>query len=145
MTSPEHRKQRQTSALENNTQVLLALNFEQMREDINMDMGGNDDVLSVNNSMCTTVVGEQLMDYTHSPIPTTITATNQSNSEFTPVRNGSPNRQSTLERRNTTTNTNNSYSGLQTTSTTKESNNNNNNNNNTTNPSAKDRQNRKND
>jgi hypothetical protein len=57
--------------------------------------------------------------------------------EFTPVRNGSPNQQSTLERRNTTTTTCNSYSALQTTSTTKESNNNNNNNN-TTNSSAKD-------
>jgi hypothetical protein len=63
---------------------------------------------SVYNSMCTTVVGGQLMEYTHSPIPTAITATNQSNDEFTPVRNGSPNRQSTLERRNTTTTTNNS-------------------------------------
>jgi hypothetical protein len=121
------------------------LNFEQMSEDINMDMGGNDKVHSVNNnSMCTeiAVVGEQLMDYTHSPIPTTITATNQSNGEFTPVLNGSSNRQSSLEGRNTTTTTtNNCYSGLQTTSTTKESNNNDNN----TNPSAKNTQDRKND
>jgi hypothetical protein len=53
MTSPEHRKQRQTSALENNTQAPLALNFEQMREDINMDMGGNDEELSITNSMGT--------------------------------------------------------------------------------------------
>jgi hypothetical protein len=71
-----------------------------MRENINMDMGGNDDELSVNNSMWKTAVGEQLMDYTHSPIPTTITATNQSNGEFKPVCKGSPNRRSTLERRN---------------------------------------------
>jgi hypothetical protein len=161
MTSPEHRKQRQTSALENNTQGPLALNFEQMREDINMDLGGNDEELSVNNSMGTvetpTVVEleEELsitghdftnnMDCTSSPVPTTITATNQSNDEFTAVRNGSPNRQSSLERRNTTTTTtttttNNRYSAIQTTSTTKESNNNN-----TTNPSAKDRHDRKND
>jgi hypothetical protein len=77
------------------------------------------------------------MECTSSPVPTTITATNQSNGDFTLVRNGSPNRQSTQERRNTTTTTNNSYSALQTTSTTKESNNNNNN---TTNSSAKDRQ-----
>jgi hypothetical protein len=62
MTSPDHRKQRHTSVLENNTQVPLALNFEQMREDINMDMGGNDEEQSVNNSMYTTVVGEQLMN-----------------------------------------------------------------------------------
>jgi hypothetical protein len=120
-----------------------------------MDTGGNDDELSVNNSMCTvetpTVieVEEQLsitghdftnndVDYTDNIIPTTITATNQSNGVFTPLRNGSPNRQSTQERRNTTPTTNNSYSALQTTSTTKESSNNNNNNNNT-NSSAKDR------
>jgi hypothetical protein len=77
------------------------------------------------------------MDYTDNTIPTTITATDLSNGDFTPVRNGSPNRQATQERRNTTTNNNNSYSALQTTSTTKESNNNNNNN--TTNSSAKDR------
>jgi hypothetical protein len=48
-----------------------------------------------------TVVGEELsitdhnfnndMDYTTSPRPTTITATNQSNGGFTPVLNGSPN------------------------------------------------------
>jgi hypothetical protein len=82
------------------------------------------------------------MDCTSSPIPTTITATNQSNGEFTPVLNGSPNRQSSLERRNAPTTTNNRYSALQTTSTTKESNSNNNN---TTNPSAKGRQDRKND
>jgi hypothetical protein len=72
-----------------------------MSEDINIDMGGNDDELSVINSMCTTVVGEQLMDYTHSPVQTTITATNQSNGEFTPVRSGSTNWQSILDRRNT--------------------------------------------
>jgi hypothetical protein len=54
MTSPEHRKQRQTSALEYNIQQPIALNFEQIREDINMDTSGNDDELSVNNSsMCT--------------------------------------------------------------------------------------------
>jgi hypothetical protein len=141
-----------TSAIGNNTQVPFALNFEHMREDINMDMGGNDEEPSINNSMCTeetpTVLEEEIsitghdftnndMDYTDSTIPTTITATNQSNGEFTPVRNGSPNRQSTQERRNTTTTTNNSYLALQTTSTTKESNNNNNNTN--TNSSAKDR------
>jgi hypothetical protein len=158
MTSPDHRKQRQTSALEYNTQQPIALNFEQIREDINMDTGGNDDELSVNNSMCTvetpTVVVESEeeisitdfvftnnmeMDITdNTTVPTTITATDLSNGDFTPVRNGSPNRQATQERRNTTTNNNNSYSALQTTSTTKESNNNNNNN--TTNSSAKDRQ-----
>jgi hypothetical protein len=130
-----------------------------------MDTGGNDDKLSANNSMCTeetpTVVEleEQLsitghdftnnMDCTSSQVPTTITitititATNQSNGEFTPVRNGSPNRQATQERRNTTTTTDNSYSALQTTSTKKESNNNNNNNN--TNSSAKDRHDQNND
>jgi hypothetical protein len=160
MASPDHRKQRQTSALGNNIQVPLALNFEQMREDINMDMGGNDEEHSVNNGMCTvetpTVLEEEIsitghdftnndMDYTNSPIPTTTTtATNQSNGEFTPVLNGSPNRQSSLERRNTTTTTtNNRYSALQTTSTTKESNNNNNNT--ITNLSAKDRHDNKND
>jgi hypothetical protein len=160
MTSPDHRKQRQTSALENNTQVPLALNFEQLREDINMDTGGNDEGLSITNSMCTvetptvieleeelSITGHDFnnkdIEYTYSTIPTTITATNQSNGEFTPVRNGSPNQQSTLERRNTTTTTNNSYSALQTTSTTKESNNNNNNNN--TNSSGKDRHDQNND
>jgi hypothetical protein len=109
MTSPEHRKQRQTNALENKDQVPLALNFEQMREDINMDIGGNDEEHSLNSCMCTeiTVVGEQIMDYTHSPIPTTITATNQSKGEFTPVLNGSSNRQSSLERRNRKYNNNN--------------------------------------
>jgi hypothetical protein len=114
-----------------------------------MDTGGNDDELSVN-TMCTvetpTVVeleeekGNDFtnnMDCTSSPVPTTITATNQSNGDFTPVHNGSPNRQSTQGRRNTTTTNNNSYSALQTTSTTKESKNNNNNS--TTNSSAKDR------
>jgi hypothetical protein len=84
------------------------------------------------------------MDYTNNPIPTPITATNLSNGEFTPVLNGSTNRQSSLERRNTTTTTtNNHYSALQTTSTTKESNNNNNNT--ITNLSAKDRHDNKND
>jgi hypothetical protein len=153
MTSPDHRKQRQTSALEYNTQQPIALNFEQIREDINMDTGGNDDELSVNNSMCTaetpTVIEseEELsitdidftnnnMECTSGTVPTTITATDLSNGDFTPVRNGSPNRQATQERRNTTTTNNNSYSALQTTSTTKESNNNNNNNN----TNAKDRQ-----
>jgi hypothetical protein len=77
------------------------------------------------------------MECTSSPLPTTITSTDQSNGDFTPVCNGSPNQQSTQERRNTTTTTNNNYSALQTTSTTKESNNNNNNN--TTNSSEKDR------
>jgi hypothetical protein len=125
--------------------------------DINVDTGGSDEVYSVN-SMCTvetpTVVEEELsitghnfnnnkdMNYRTSPIPTTITATNQSKGGFTPVLNGSPNRQSSLERRNTPTTTNNSYLALQTTSTTKESNNNSNNN---TNPSAKDRHDHKND
>jgi hypothetical protein len=140
------------------TTTPLAINFEEMTEDNNMDTGGSDDAPSVN-SICTVetpaVVEEELsitghnfnnnndMDYTSSPIPTTITATNQSNGGFTPVLNGSPNRQSSLERRNTTTpTTNNRYSALQTTSTTKESNNHNNN---TTNSSAKDRQDRKND
>jgi hypothetical protein len=156
MTSPEHRKQRQTSALEDNTQVTLALNFEQIKEDIKMDRGGNDDELSASNSMCTvetptvieleeelSITGHDFtnneMDYTDSTLPTTITATNQSNSEFTPVSNGSPNRQSTQERRNTTAITNNSYSALHTTSTKKESNNNNNN------SSAKDRHDQNND
>jgi hypothetical protein len=135
-----------TSAIGNNTQVPFALNFEHMREDINMDMGGNNDEgLLITDSMCTvetpTVIEleEELSITGHGftnniiTIPTTITATNQSNGEFTPVRNGSPNRQSTQERRNTTTTTNNSYSALQTTSTIKESNNN------TTNSSAKGR------
>jgi hypothetical protein len=154
MTSPDYRKQRQNNAVENNIQVPIALNFEQIGEDINMDTGGNDDERSVN-SMCTaetpTVAESEEeisitdhdftnnnMECTPSPVPTTITATDQSNGDFTPVRNGSPNRQSTQERRNTTTTTNNSYSALQTTSTTKESNKNNNNNNNN-NSSAKDR------
>jgi hypothetical protein len=83
------------------------------------------------------------MECTSSPVPTTITETNQSIGEFTTVRNGSPNRQSTLKRKNTTTTTNNSYSALQTTSTTKESSNNNNNN--TTSSSAKNRHDQNND
>jgi hypothetical protein len=48
MTSPDHRKQRQNNAVENNTQVPIALNFEQIRENINMDTGGNDEELSIN-------------------------------------------------------------------------------------------------
>jgi hypothetical protein len=158
MASPDHRKQRQHN--ENmdppSNTVPLAINFEEVIEDIDMDTGGNENnAASSINSMCTaetpTVLEEEIsitghdftnndMDYTDSPIPTTITATTQSNGEFTPVLNGSPNRQSSLERRNTATTTNNCYSALQTTSTTKESNNNN-----TTNPSAKDRQDYKND
>jgi hypothetical protein len=158
MPSPDHRKQRQTNALDMDppsTTVPLAINFEEVTEDINMDTGGSDTAPSVNSMFSAetpTVVEEELsitghnfnnnMDCTSSPIPTTITATNQSNGECTPALNGSPNRQTSLERRNTTTTANNRYSALQTTSTTKESNNNNNNN---TNPSAKDRQDRKND
>jgi hypothetical protein len=134
------------------TTVALAIDFG----DIDMNTGNNENnVASSVHSMCSegtmTVVEEELsitdhnfnnndMDYTTSLRPTRITATNQSNGGFTPVLNGSPNRQTSLERRNTTT-TNNRYSALQTTSKTKESNNNNNNNN----PSAKDRHDRKND
>jgi hypothetical protein len=53
MTSPDHRKQRQNNASENNTQVQIALNFEQIREDINKDTGCNDEEPSISNSLCT--------------------------------------------------------------------------------------------
>jgi hypothetical protein len=154
MASPAHRKQRQQNELEimdpPSATVPLAIAFGDYTEDIDMDRGGNENNTSPsvnsivfkwnNGSGRRRNIGN---DYTSSPIPTTITATNQSNSEFTPVLNGSPNRQSSLERRKTTTTTtNNRYSALQTTSKTKESNKNNNN---TSNPSAKDRQDRKND
>jgi hypothetical protein len=159
MPSPDHRKQRQYNELEiidpPNTTVPLAINFGEYT-DIDMDTGGNENnAASSVYGMCSdgtmTVVEEELsitdhnfnnndMDYTTSPRPTIrITATNQSNGGFTPVLNGSPNRQTSRERRNTTTN-NNCYSALQTTSKTKESSKNNKNN-----PSAKDRHERKND
>jgi hypothetical protein len=163
MPSPDHRKQRQHNYNMDppSTTVPHAINFEEVIEDIDMDTGGNENnAASSINSMCTaemrTVLEEEIsitghdftnndMDYTNSPIPTTITATNQSNGELTPVLNGSPNRQSSLERRNTTTTTTkNRYSALQTTSATKESNNNNNKST-TNNPSAKDRHDHKND
>jgi hypothetical protein len=161
MPLPDHRQQRQQHELEivdpPSTTIPLAIAFGGYTENIDIDTGGNENnAASSVISMCTaetpTVVEEEIsitghgftnndMDYTDSPIPTTITATTQSNGEFTPVLNGSSNRQSRLERRDTTTTTtNNCYSALQTTSTTKESNNNN-----TNDPSAKDRHDRKND
>jgi hypothetical protein len=41
------------SITRHNTVVPPVLNFEQMREDISMDMGGNDVEHSAKNSMCT--------------------------------------------------------------------------------------------
>jgi hypothetical protein len=69
-----------------------------------------------------------VMDYTIKTAPRTIRTTTQSNDGFTAVQNGSPNRNSIQERRESRV-SNNSYSALQSSNT----------------PSAKDRHDRKND
>jgi hypothetical protein len=110
MPSPDHRKQRQYNNLEimdpPSTTLPLAIDFGNYKEDIDMDTGGNENngVSSVNSmsSDGTMTVVEELsitdnnfnndMDYTTSPRPTIMTATNQSNGGYTPVLNRSPNR-----------------------------------------------------